>query len=58
MILGASTCRAARGLLDWTQAQLAAAAELSLSTVKNFEAGSKPPLPDEPTGDAASFGGE
>jgi transcriptional regulator with XRE-family HTH domain len=45
MILGASTCRAARGLLDWTQAQLAAAAELSLSTVKNFEAGQSLPSP-------------
>jgi transcriptional regulator with XRE-family HTH domain len=43
MILGASTCRAARGLLDWTQAQLAAAAEVSLSTVKNFEAGQSLP---------------
>jgi transcriptional regulator with XRE-family HTH domain len=39
MIIGASTCRAARGLLDWTQAELAQAAQVSLSALKNFEAG-------------------
>src|SRR5689334_12492920 len=39
MIVGAVTCRAARGLLDWTQAQLAAASGLGLSTMENFEAG-------------------
>ena len=39
MIIGASTCRAARGLLDWTQAELAEAAQVSLSALKNFEAG-------------------
>ena|SRR5947208_1100444 len=39
MLLGALTCRAARGLLDWTQARLAAEAKVALSTVKNFEAG-------------------
>ena len=39
MILGAVTSRAARGLLDWTQAQLASAAQVGASTVKNFEAG-------------------
>jgi transcriptional regulator with XRE-family HTH domain len=46
MLIGASTCRAARGLLDWTQAQLAAAAQLGLSTVKNFEAGRSLPSTD------------
>lgn len=30
-------CRAARGLLDWTQEQLAERAELSRSTVRDFE---------------------
>jgi transcriptional regulator with XRE-family HTH domain len=30
-------CRAARALLDWTQPQLAVAAELGLSTVVDFE---------------------
>ena len=39
MIIGALTCRAARGLLDWTQAELAEAAQVSLSALKNFEAG-------------------
>jgi len=46
MLLGASTCRAARGLLDWTQAQLAAAGRVSLGTVKNFEAGRSLPSTD------------
>ena len=39
MILGASTCRAARGLLDWTQTDLAAAAQVGLGMLRNFEAG-------------------
>jgi len=30
-------CRAARGLLDWTQAQLAEASGLALATVVKFE---------------------
>ncbi len=30
-------CRAARALLDWTQPQLAEAAELGLSTVVDYE---------------------
>lgn len=30
-------CRAARGLLNWTQDQLASAAGLSRSTIKDFE---------------------
>ncbi len=32
-------CRAARGLLDWTQEELAQRAELSRSTVRDFEGG-------------------
>src|SRR5262249_31933224 len=39
MILGASTSRAARGLLDWTQTELAAAAQVGLGVLRNFEAG-------------------
>ena len=45
MIIGASTCRACRGFLDWTQADLATAAQVSLSTVKNFESGRSLPSP-------------
>jgi transcriptional regulator with XRE-family HTH domain len=32
-------CRAARGLLNWTQEKLAEAAFVSRSTVRNFESG-------------------
>ena len=39
MIVGASTCRAARGLLDWTQTELASAAQVGLGMLRNFEAG-------------------
>jgi transcriptional regulator with XRE-family HTH domain len=37
MSISSQQSRAARGLLDWTQAGLAKAATLGLSTVKNFE---------------------
>jgi transcriptional regulator with XRE-family HTH domain len=39
VILGASTSRAARGLLDWTQLQLADAAQVGIGMLRNFEAG-------------------
>lgn len=39
MPLTAPQCRAARALLDWTQAELATAAEVSPGTVRGFEAG-------------------
>jgi transcriptional regulator with XRE-family HTH domain len=39
MPLTAPQCRAARALLDWTQAELAAAAAVSPGTVRGFEAG-------------------
>lgn len=32
-------CRAARGLLDWSQEQLAQASGLSRSTIRDFESG-------------------
>ncbi len=37
MNLTPEQCRAARGLLDWTQEQLAEAAGVSRSTVRDFE---------------------
>ena len=36
-ILSPALCRAARGLLDWTQNDLAEAAEVSRSTIRDFE---------------------
>lgn len=36
--------RGARGILDWTQEQLAKKANVSLSTVKDFEAGRRTPI--------------
>ncbi|GGC56528.1 helix-turn-helix domain-containing protein [Chelatococcus reniformis] len=36
--------RAARGLLDWSQADLAVAARVSLSTVRDFEKGRRTPI--------------
>lgn len=38
--------RGARGLLDWSQAQLAEKASLSLSHVRNFEKGRSQPSDD------------
>jgi DNA-binding transcriptional regulator YiaG len=36
--------RAARGWLDWSQAELAAKASVSLSTVRDFEKGRRVPI--------------
>jgi transcriptional regulator with XRE-family HTH domain len=36
--------RGARGILDWTQERLATEAGVSLSTVKDFEAGRRTPI--------------
>ena len=38
-----SQCRAARGLLNWTQDDMASAARLSVVTVRNFENGRSTP---------------
>lgn len=40
-------CRAARGLLKWTQDHLAAAASVSMVTVRNFE--NEKSMPQRPT---------
>lgn len=37
-------CRAARGWLDWSQDDLATAANVSLSTVRDFEKGRHVPI--------------
>lgn len=37
-------CRAARGWLGWTQQELAAKAEVGLSTLRAFEAGQRAPI--------------
>jgi ribosome-binding protein aMBF1 (putative translation factor) len=39
-------CRAARGWLDWSQADLAKKAKVGLSTVKDFESGKRTPIPN------------
>lgn len=39
-------CRAARGWLDWTQAELAHKAGVGLSTVRDFERGERKPIPN------------
>jgi DNA-binding transcriptional regulator YiaG len=37
-------CRAARGFVDWSQSDLATAANVSLSTVRDFEKGRRVPI--------------
>jgi len=37
-------CRAARGWLNWSQSDLATAAKVSLSTVRDFEKGRRVPI--------------
>ena len=38
-LLTPALCRAARGLLDWTQADLAGRAEVSRGTIRDYEGG-------------------
>jgi len=44
MPLTPEQCRAARGWLDWSQDELARAAHVSLSTVRDFEKGRRTPI--------------
>ena len=43
-MIAPSTCRAARGLIGMTQAELATAASVGLSTVRGFENGTSIPV--------------
>lgn len=47
--------RAARALLDWSQEQLAEAAHLGLSTVRDFEKGRRVPSHNNLAGVARAF---
>lgn len=42
-MISPKTCRAARALINWSQQQLATAANVGISTVKNFETGHSTP---------------
>lgn len=44
MRITADQCRAARGLLDWTQEELATNARVSRATVADFESSSRQPM--------------
>ena len=44
-MISPAQCRAARGLQNWTQAELAKAASLGVVTVRQFEAGGGEPRP-------------
>jgi len=43
-LLTSATSRAARGLLDWTQDQLARTAGVGITTVRTFEKGASAPV--------------
>ncbi|MGY0794280.1 helix-turn-helix domain-containing protein [Azospirillum argentinense] len=45
MDITAAQIRAARGLLEWSQARLAEESGVSVSTIKSVEAGRRKPIP-------------
>ena len=45
MTISPAQCRAARGLADMTQTQLAQASGVSLRTIAHFEKGQRQPIP-------------
>jgi transcriptional regulator with XRE-family HTH domain len=44
MTLSPEQCRSARAWLEWSQSDLARAAKVGLSTVKDFESGKRTPI--------------
>jgi transcriptional regulator with XRE-family HTH domain len=42
-MMAPAQCRAARGLVGWSQAELAEAAKVGVTTVRNFERGATAP---------------
>ena len=43
-MITASQCRAARGLLDWTQKDLAGKSRIGIVTIRQFEGGKTEPM--------------
>lgn len=46
LVITPTTCRGARALLDWSQGDLAKASNLSLTTIRDYEAGRREPGPN------------
>lgn len=46
MTISANQCRAARAMVDMTQAQLAEASNVSLRSIIHFEKGERTPVPN------------
>ena len=55
MSLSAAQSRAARGLLDWSQTELASRSNLSESTIRDFEKGRRVPSPNNLAAVARAF---
>lgn len=55
MSLSAAQSRAARGLLNWSQTELASRSNLSESTIRDFEKGRRVPSPNNLAAVARAF---